>query len=155
MDRFDLEFVEEVAVTAEGMGVPATAGRILGVLLICSPPHRTAGQLVELLDASAGAISQNLRLLEEWGLLERAPVPGSRSRHFRLRRRAWTALMEDRLGRVEAFRSLARRGLDAVGDDEERADRLREMYDYYDFMGRELPELLERYRASRKEATDD
>lgn len=147
MKTSDLEYVEEVAIAAEGMGVPATAGRILGVLLICSPPYRTAGELVEMLRASAGAVSQNIRLLEDWNLLERVPIPGSRSRHFRLRDGAWSSLMEDRLGRVEAFRDLARRGIERL-DGNARRDRLREMHDYYAFMARELPELLARYRGA-------
>ena len=42
-------FVEEVGLLFEHAGLPRMAGRILGWLLICDPPHQSPGELAEVL----------------------------------------------------------------------------------------------------------
>ena len=50
-------FVEDVGITFEQTGLPRTAGRIFGWLLISDPPHQSTSELAEALMASRGSIS--------------------------------------------------------------------------------------------------
>ncbi len=52
----------------------------------------TAGELVDRLQASTGAISSAVKMLTSVGLVERVPAPASRRDHYRLRDDAWTVL---------------------------------------------------------------
>jgi len=64
-------YVEEVGVIYEGMGFPRMAGRIIGWLLICDPPHQSQAQLGAVLHASKGSISTMTQMLLRTGLVKR------------------------------------------------------------------------------------
>ncbi|HEX7974611.1 MAG TPA: MarR family transcriptional regulator, partial [Anaerolineales bacterium] len=76
-------FVEEVALVFEEIGIARMAGRILGWLLISNPPHQSADELAEALQASKGSISTMTRLLIQADLIERIGLPGERRDYFR------------------------------------------------------------------------
>ena len=40
-------YIEDVALYWEQHGLPRIAGRIIGLLLVCDPPHRSAAELLE------------------------------------------------------------------------------------------------------------
>jgi DNA-binding transcriptional regulator GbsR (MarR family) len=56
-------FVEDISLYFEQMGLPRTAGRVLGVLLISDPPAQSLTDLCTLLRASKSAVSTTTRLL--------------------------------------------------------------------------------------------
>ena len=85
----DKQFAEEVGIVFEQTGMPRMAGRILGWLLICAPPHQSTDELTAVLMASKGSISSMTRLLIQSGLIERLSLPGIRRDYFRLRPDAW------------------------------------------------------------------
>ena len=45
----EMHFVEDISLYFEQMGLPRTAGRVLGVLLICDPRAQSLTDLCELL----------------------------------------------------------------------------------------------------------
>jgi hypothetical protein len=98
-----LEVVEELAHAFGAFGVPRMAGRILGQLLVSSEPYETLDSLAASLGASKASMSTMSRLLVARGLIERAPVPGDRRDHYRIRAGAWPELNRDR---VEALSRL-------------------------------------------------
>jgi len=55
--------LEDVSLYSEQMGLPRTAGRVLGVLLISDPPAESLTDLCALLLASNSAVSTTGRLL--------------------------------------------------------------------------------------------
>ncbi|MCS6791721.1 MAG: MarR family transcriptional regulator [Oscillatoriaceae bacterium SKW80] len=138
-------FIEEVGVLFELTGLPRMAGRILGWLLICNPPHQSTSDLAEVLQASKGSISTMTRLLIQGGLVERISMPGERRDYFCIKLGAWSAMIEQRLAQITAIRQLAERGLEIVKDKEARA-RLQEMRDFHAFFEREMPALVERWQ---------
>lgn len=146
-------FVEEVGLLFESSGVQRMAGRVLGYLLICEPPHQSSAQLAEVLSASRGAISQATRSLLQMGLMERVPVPGDRSTYFALRSGVWTQLLQAEVARSALFRELMERGLRLVeqgGLPLDSPHRLRELRDLFAFMEQEFPALIARWEASRR-----
>ena len=145
-------FVEDVGIAFEQTGLPRTAGRIFGWLLISDPPHQSNNELAEVLMASRGSISSMSRLLIQIGLIERISLTGVRHGYFQLRPDAWQHMIKHGLeDEVKMFRQLAEHGLELLADKNPLARKgLEEMRDIYTFFEREFPALAERWEQERK-----
>ncbi|PJJ69901.1 MarR family protein [Sediminihabitans luteus] len=144
-------FVEDVGMFMESTGVPRSAGRLVGWLLVCDPPEQSAQQLAEALGASSGGVSTNVRLLAQVGLVERVGLPDDRRTHYRIKRDAWSTSIADHLRLATAMRGFADEGLGLLAAaDPSRRERLRQAQDYFAFMERELPALGRRYDEDRR-----
>ena len=141
------QFAEEVGIAFEQTGLPRMAGRILGWLLVCDPPHQSMEQLTSALTASKGSISTTTRLLIHHGLIERISLPGVRHDYFRLRSDAWQHMIGRGLtSEIKMFRQLAERGLGLVHENATANSKcLREMLDVYTFLEHEFPTLLKKW----------
>jgi hypothetical protein len=143
-------FVEQVGIQLEEFGFPRMAGRALGWLLVCAPPHQRAQDVQLALSGSKGAVSTSLGLLVRVELVERIGVPGERSAYYQLRLGSWTEQLERKVLRISAIRKLAERGLALLdGAPAERRRRLEEIRDMHLFFETEWPALVERYRRWR------
>jgi len=145
-------FVEDVGIAFEQTGLPRTAGRIFGWLLISDPPYQSTTELAEVLMASRGSISSMTRLLIQMGTIERISLTGVRHGYFHLRPDAWQHMIKHGLeDEVKMFRQLAEHGLELLAD-KASLDRkgLEEMRDIYTFFEREFPALVERWEQARK-----
>ena len=145
-------FVEDVGIAFEQTGLPRTAGRIFGWLLISDPPHQSNGELAEVLMASRGSISSMTRLLIQIGLVERISLTGVRHGYFQLRPDAWKHMIKHGLeDEVKMFRQLAEHGLELLADENPLTRKgLEEMRDIYTFFEREFPPLVERWEQEHK-----
>ena len=145
------EYVESFGLYWEQAGLPRMAGRILSWLLICDPPHQTMHELTEALQASKSSISTGTRMLIQMGIIERLSMPGQRRDHYRVMPDSWSHIMEEKAKKqFTELRRLSERGLallDAASP--ARRQRLEEMRDYYVFMEREFPLILDHWRAHR------
>jgi DNA-binding transcriptional regulator GbsR (MarR family) len=143
-------FVEDVGLFFEQRGVPRMAGRVLGWLLICDPPHQSADELAEALLASKGSISTTTRLLIRLGMVVRTSLPGQRKDYFVIRPECWDWAMREALAKVSEFRALAEEGLELLdGKDPQVRQRLEDMREMYRFFEREWAALLERWERER------
>ena len=145
-------FVEDVGIAFERTGLPRTAGRIFGWLLISDPPHQSTSELAEALMASRGSISSMTRLLIQMGAIERISLTGVRHGYFHLRPDAWQHMIKHGLeDEIKMFRQLAEHGLELLAG-KIPLDRkgLEEMRDIYTFFEREFPALVERWEQERK-----
>ncbi|MBI3957658.1 MAG: MarR family transcriptional regulator [Chloroflexi bacterium] len=141
------QYVEEFGLFAEQIGLTRMAGRILAWLLICDPPHQTMNELVDALQTSKSSISTTTRLLITFGMLERVSLTGERRDYYRLVPDLWTSAMERSAQQFAGFRKMADRGLALLADAEpDRRRRLQEMHALYTFIGREFPQILERWQ---------
>jgi DNA-binding transcriptional regulator GbsR (MarR family) len=144
------QFIEDVGILYGDMGFPRMAGRIFGWLLLCEPPHQSAEQLATIVEASKGSISSMTRLLIQTGIIEKIGIPGRRDTYYRIRSGSWSELMRNRLAHLTAMRRLAERGLGLIADrTPESRQRLQELQDFYAFLEREIPSLLDRYEQGR------
>lgn len=144
------QFLEEMGLMFENVGMPRMAGRVFGWLLISNPPLQSSGELVEVLQASKGSISTTTRLLIQIGLIERVSLAGDRRDYFQIKPNAWTQLTQQQMLRVTAFRQLAERGLELLsGSDRQLQQRLREMHEIHAFWERELPRVHQRWEAEQ------
>ncbi len=143
------EAAERMALTLTQSGMQKATARVLAALLFAESASVTAPELAEQLGISSGSVSGAIKMLSTVGLIERVPAPGSRREHYRLRDGAWATLMSAQNGVVKAMFEAADQGIAATGPDSAAARRLGEMRDFYGFMFRELPALVERWRAER------
>jgi len=140
------QFIEDIGILYGDMGFPRMAGRIFGWLLLCEPPHQSAEQLATIVEASKGSISSMTRLLIQTGIIEKIGIPGRRDTYYRVRSGSWSELMRNRLAQLTAMRKLAEKGLELVADRTPKSrQRLQELRDFYAFLEREIPSLLDRY----------
>lgn len=144
------QYVEQVGIVMEESGLPRMAGRILGYLLVCTPPHQSARELQEALEASKASISTMLKLLTQSRVVERIGVPGERAAYYRIRRSSWIDLLRGKIKTVTAMRQLAEEGLELLEDAPAgHRRRLTELFRLYSFWEQELPGILERYEQRR------
>jgi DNA-binding transcriptional regulator GbsR (MarR family) len=143
-------FVEDVGLLLEEGGLPRMAGRILGWLLICDPPHQSTKELAETLQASKGSISTMTRLLIQLGVIERVALPGQRRDHFQIKPGGWSQMVMRDIAEISTGYQLAERGLQLLdGRPVESQERLKEARDLYAFLEREYPRLIERWEKER------
>jgi DNA-binding transcriptional regulator GbsR (MarR family) len=140
---------ERLALTLTQGGMQRMTARVLAALLFTERDTLTAGEITELLTISSGSVSTALKSLTSVGLIEKVPAPGSRREHFRFRDGAWATLMSDQNQLVKVMREAAEQGIAATGEDSPAGRRLAEMRDFYDYLWRELPALIDRWRTQR------
>jgi len=140
------QFIEDVGILYGEMGFPRMAGRILGWLLLCEPPHQSAEQLATVVEASKGSISSMTRLLIQMGMVEKIGIPGKRDTYYRIRSGSWSELLRNHLTSIAAMRKLADRGLELISSRSQGSrQRLQDLRDFHAFLEREIPSLLDRY----------
>jgi DNA-binding transcriptional regulator GbsR (MarR family) len=145
----ELGFVEDIGLFFERIGVPRMAGRLLGWLLVCQPPHQSAEELAEALQASKGSISTNSRLLMRFDLVERVSFPGDRRVYYRLCEAVGSRLVAQEAAFMGELRQLAEKGLALLADEsDERRRRLADLQTVTGFVEGEFPALLARLEDS-------
>lgn len=138
-------FVEDISLYFEQMGLPRTAGRVLGVLLICDPPAQSLTDLCEVLQSSKSSVSTTTRLLTEMGLIERVPSPVPRQVYLQFRPGGWAVFVRQRLRLWASLHQIAEQGLELLHDrDPALRSRRQEAHDMFSLIEEELPALLER-----------
>lgn len=143
-------FIEDMALLYEKAGHTRMQGRIIAWLMICEPPHQTAGEIAAALQASKASISTNIRMFVDFGVIERFTRPPERRDFYRLGDDAWARAVERGFPLIAAFGGLAERGLGLVGDGPEARARLREMAEFYEFYERELRAVLARWERRKR-----
>ena len=136
---------EELALVLTNHGLQRMTARALASLLFTEQPTMTMGELADRLQASSGAISSALKMLTSVGLVERVPAPASRRDHFRIRDDAWAVLYTNQNEVIKAMQNAAEAGIAAAGRESLAGQRLTQMHDFYDFLLKEIPAVLERW----------
>jgi len=134
----------------EAYGMPRMAGRVVGRLLMCSPPHQSMTQLASALQASKASISNTTAMLVRMGFVERLGFPGDRQDYFRVRPTSTAIHVQEMASQMRTQLALVERGM-AVADDQtaEGLARLVQARDLFRFMATELPALLGRWDQTR------
>jgi hypothetical protein len=142
-------FAEEMGLLGDRLGMPPMVARVLAWLLICDPPAQSLGEMAQGLGVSRASISIATRLLVGTGLIRRTVGPRARGFHFEIEPGAFTRLTgQEQFGRL---RRQLERGLALLPEPGgQRAARLREARDFYAFVERELPPLIDRFRAEQQ-----
>ena len=112
MPNEERAWVEQLALALEDFQLPRMAGRVLGQLLVCDPPHQSLDALAEVLGASKASMSTTARLLARLGYVEQVPVPGQRRDHYGIREGAWLVPTRRHVESLTRLREVAERRLE-------------------------------------------
>jgi DNA-binding MarR family transcriptional regulator len=147
----ELSFVDQVGRHYQRhYAVPPMVGRVGGWLAICDPPEQTVAEIAEALQASRSAVGTALTMLETWGSVRRARVPGQRADRVLLNPVATQGLESP--AEYGALAALARHGLEVLRESPpERRARLLELAAFSEFLLERLPALADEWRARREE----
>jgi DNA-binding transcriptional regulator GbsR (MarR family) len=105
------------------------------------------GELAERLQVSRASISNNTRLLEQLGVIERVSKPGDRQDYFRLAEAPYQRLLAgvvERMDRARTAVDKAQRQLPA--DWSSARERLSELGNFYKAAGENTRHLIDRMR---------
>lgn len=119
--------------------------------MVCEPPQQTMHDMVEALQVSKSSISTATRQLIQGGVIERISLPGERRDYYRVKSNAWINNWEVRNNAISITKELVERGLVLLQDDPpEQRLRLQEMLDFFVFLEKEFPALIQRYKDQRQ-----
>ena len=146
------QFIEDSGDMMGEHGLPHMAGRVIGALMICTPPYLSHEELAKQLQASKGAISMSTQLLVRLNILERMSLPGHRPHFYRLRECLWNDLLSTRADHILQHLKLVKDGLTLLeGEPGESKMRLIELQVFSDFVLEMLPEMADRWETRRPE----
>ncbi|HEU4426710.1 MAG TPA: MarR family transcriptional regulator [Pilimelia sp.] len=142
-------YVEHLAMTLYELGFPRMPARVLCALVVAEDGALTAGQIGQWLGVSPAAVSGAIRYLVQIGMVQREPVPGSRSDRYRAMSNTWYIAGVARRGVYKRVADVVAEGVTVVGEDTEAGARIAEMAEFFRFMQDELAAMVEKWNASR------
>lgn len=146
-----LRAVERFAMMMEVMGLQRMPSRIFAYALIDDSDRYTAAEFARALRVSPAAVSGAVRTLVLMGLLGKEREPGSRSDQYRIYDDdIWRSITMNMLPLLERAAEGVQDAMEALGDRDPGARRLRESREYFRFMAREFPPVIERWHEHRE-----
>jgi len=144
-------YTERFASVLVAAGIPAMPARVFVALLVTGSGRLTAAELAEALRVSPAAVSGAVRYLIQLGLVHKERVPGSRRVCYRMPDDVWSDMFRLRDQVMQRWAALVREGVELLGPGTPAGARLAEHAAFFEFVSRELPEVLKRwdeYRAA-------
>ena len=144
------EFVERASSELTAQGFPRMPARVLMALTATDDGKATAEELATRLQASPAAISGAVKYLGVVGFVRNTTIPGTRKHVYSLGDTPWYATSFTR-GEVYTQIENAMRA-PVEGMPQSRAlTRIEEVADFFAFMRRRLPGLLDEWLAEQRE----
>ena len=150
-------YIERFTAVLVAAGFPPMAARVFVALLITDSGRLTAAELAEVLRISPAAVSGAVRYLVQLGLVHKERVPGSRRDYYRMPDDIWSDMFRLRDQVMHRWAALIGEGIDLLGADTPAGARLAEHATFFEFVSREMPEVLKRwdeYRVGGRAARD-
>ncbi|MFE2182242.1 GbsR/MarR family transcriptional regulator [Streptomyces sp. NPDC059455] len=145
-------FVERFAADLAEAGMQRMAARVFAALLVSDSGALTSAELAERLRISPAAVSGAIRYLSQVDMVVREREPGSRRDRYRLyNNEVWYETLTRRDQIVARWESTMRDGAKVLGPGTPAGLRITETADFFEFVQRELPKMLERWRAQKAE----
>ncbi|MFD2418320.1 GbsR/MarR family transcriptional regulator [Amycolatopsis pigmentata] len=145
-----LHFVEKFALILADAGMPRMPARVSAALLVAHDGGMTAGDLARTLQISPAAVSGAVRYLIQVGMAKRGRRPGERRDHYFIDDDTWYSAITQREQLFQALCDTLDEGVAAVGRDSVRGHRVSELRDFFRFLAKEMPLLVERWQEQRR-----
>ncbi|WP_443076715.1 GbsR/MarR family transcriptional regulator [Streptomyces sp. TRM 70361] len=143
------DFVERFAAELTQAGLQRMASRVFACLLADHAGVLSSAELSERLRISPAAVSGAIRYLSQVHLVTREREPGSRRERYRVHVDVWYRAMTDRGPLLDRWTATLERGVKALGPDTPAGRRMAESAEFFAFMRREVPLMMERWYAHR------
>jgi DNA-binding transcriptional regulator GbsR (MarR family) len=142
-------FVERFALDLVEAGMARMPARVFAALLADDDGQLTAAELAERLDVSPAAISGAVRYLMQVSMVARGREPGERRDHYRVSSETWYEAITRRDQILARWMQDLQDGVKAVGPDTAAGGRLEETRQFFEFLHREIPKVMVRWREQR------
>ncbi|MDX2706225.1 MarR family transcriptional regulator [Streptomyces sp. PA03-6a] len=146
-----MTFVERFAAELVEAGMQRMAARVFAALLASETGVLSAAELSGRLQASPAAVSGAVRYLAQVGMLTREREPGSRRERYRVHSDQWYETFTRRDQVLARWENTLRSGMDALGSDTAAGQRLAETAAFFDFLQKELVDMMDRWRDRKAE----
>src|SRR5829696_3896968 len=102
-------FIERFGLLCEEDGLPRIAGRIFALALI-TEDSLSLDEIAERLGVSKASVSNDTRLLERMGFIERVSLPGDRKDYYQSNERSFEKAIAERIRRMHQLQELIESG---------------------------------------------
>ncbi len=134
------EYIEEMAMLFETLGLTRMAGRIQGYIMTSQEELVCFDELVEGLQASKSSISTNLKSLKNIMFIKAIIKPGDRKTYFCLTPDMdWTLYYKNRITAMYQMNNLFRKGLEfRLNQNDKTSKWIHETLEFFELMTDEM-----------------
>ena len=140
-DEAARRYADQLAALLDSAGFPRMPARALMALLTSKTGELTAEQISQTLEISPAAVSGAIRYLQSMQIVRTGSLPGTRRRLYTLAPN-WYTITLTRSAMYGQLRELSHHRPPSLGPDTPAGRRVQEMADFYAFLNRKFPELL-------------
>ena len=143
--------IEKLGVFYEHEGFHPAGARVMALLLIADRNELTFDEIKDALNISKSATSTAINLLLTTKRVEYFTNPGERKRYFRATIVNWKNHMKEKLEGIITMHSLMKEIIEQrPSSTPEFNASLREIHSFMSFFHKEIPLIIERWKATKK-----
>ena len=150
ISKAEKQFLSNFSTYMEASGLSATAGSIVGWLLICEPPYQSANQLKNILRVAKSTISTTVRSLVAIGFINKVRIHGLKGEYYQYNYSLGNESFKKRAEGLKTFINLYEQARDLYKPKSDRINRLDEMIEQSIFFQRKYAEIAEEWEKYRK-----
>ncbi|MZF83622.1 MarR family transcriptional regulator [Streptomyces sp. SID5643] len=143
-------FVESFAAQLVEAGMARMPARVFAALLSSDEGSMTSAELGEQLRISPAAVSGAVRHLAQTHMVSREREPGSRRERYRVHGNQWYEALANREAVMKRWEGALREGVTSLGAGTPAGRRMAETLAFFEFIGVEVVEMMERWRVHRE-----
>ncbi|MEU9992270.1 MarR family transcriptional regulator [Streptomyces sp. NPDC048045] len=144
-------FVEHFAAQLVEAGMPRMPSRVFAALLASDAGTLTSAELGEQLQISPAAVSGAVRYLAQVHMVSREREPGSRRERYRVHSDQWYEALTSREAIIKRWEDALRDGVAGLGPGTPAGRRLSETLAFFEFIEKDVAEMMERWKTYREE----
>lgn len=149
MEHAGTEPAEQAAAMMTAAGMPRMPARVMMALVGSPDAGYTAAELAERLGVSAAAVSGAVRYLQSIHIIHRLPHLGDRRDRYDIRDGGWDVVITANLPLYDRLADIVERIADENTAAPQSANRARDMSEFFRFLARRMPELIQEWNAER------
>ena len=142
-------FIEGFALSLTEAGMQRMAARMFGALLAAESGSLTAREIAERLGVSPAAVSGAVNYLTQTKMVTRIREPGERVDRYSVGDDNWFEGLMSRTDSIDKMTEWLAKGSAALPDGSAAQARMDETRDFFDYVRREMPLMVDRWRESR------
>ncbi len=140
------DYIEKYGTYFEAQGLPLSAGRVIGLLMVTEEPM-TLDDIAEQLEISKTSASTGTRLLESAAILRRVTVRGERRIHYAIAGNMWPEMFRQKIQTFTFLADLAQEGKTVVDETDTKVkERLTSMEEFYRFLALVMENAVDRWQ---------
>ena len=153
MQRDMQDFIEQAGMLWEDDGLPRIAGRIFALALV-SNEALSLDEIASRLGVSKASVSNDTRLLERLGFIERVSRPGDRKDYYQSSERSFERAIAERVRRMGQLQALIESGKALAIDSPSVRDRLDDHHTAFSHVTKALQSALQEIQARHNHSAD-